>query len=399
MRVIVVHNRYSSRVPSGENLSVDDDVRWLRDAGVDVVRHEVHNDDIVAPGRLARVREGVEAVWSPTARRSFAAALDAHRPDLVHVHNLFPLLTGSVPALAQRRGIPVVWTVHNRRVRCVAGGNFRAGAPCHECRAGWRVPGVVHRCYAASASASALVTVASGLFRSTARRDGVTAIGISDAMGRWLTTTGGFPAERVRVRHNGVAGPSAPVPPAAEQRTFLFLGRLSAYKGIELLLDAWRRADVDAELRIVGDGDMADDVAAAAAADPRITWLGQVAPDRIGEQIATARVVVVPSVLDEAFGRTAAEALAHGRPVITTGAGGLAEIVDDASGWVTGTDAERVARALTDAATDDRAVADRADAARDRWSTRFSPEATTAALLEVYDDARQSRPGAHGLSR
>jgi len=395
----VVHNRYSSRVPSGENLAVDDEVRWLREAGVDVVRHEVSNDDIVSPGPLARAREGIDAIWSLPARRRFLAALDDSRPDIVHVHNLFPLLSGSVPHAAQRRGVPVVWTVHNRRVRCVAGGYFRDGVACHECRPGWRVPGVVHRCYAGSVSASVLVTAASGLFRTAARRDGVIAIAISDAMGRWLTSTGGFPEDRVRVRHNGVAGPSTPVPPAVEQGGFVFLGRLSAYKGVDLLLDAWRRADVDAELRIIGDGDLADDVAAAAAADPRITPMGQVEPDRIGEQIAAARVVIVPSVWEEPFGRTAAESLAHGRPVITTGTGGLAEIVDGDSGWVTGTDAERMARALTDAATDDRGVTDRAEAARARWATRFSPEATTEALLEVYEDARRLRHGADRLSR
>ena len=59
MRVLVVHNRYSSRVPSGENLAVDDEVRWLREAGVDVHRHEVSNDDVVAPGPIARVRDGI----------------------------------------------------------------------------------------------------------------------------------------------------------------------------------------------------------------------------------------------------------------------------------------------------------------------------------------------------
>lgn len=397
MRVLVVHNRYSSRVPSGENLAVDDDVRWLRDAGVEVVTHEVTNDEIVSPGVLARARDGLDAIWSLPARRRFLAALDDSQPDVVHLHNLFPLLSGSVPHAARKRGVPVVWTVHNRRVRCVAGGYFRDGAACHECRGSWRMPGVVHRCYAGSASASALVTVASGVFRSTARRDGVTAIAISDAMGRWLTSTGGFPPDRVRVRHNGVAGPPTPVPPAVDQQRFLFLGRLSAYKGVDLMLDAWRRADVDAELRIVGDGDLADDVAAAAAADPRITWVGNVEPDQIGEQIAAARAVLVPSVWDEPFGRTAAEALAHGRPVITTGTGGLAEIVDDDCGWVTGTDPDRVGRAIRDAATD-RGVADRAAGARDRWSTHFSPKAATGALLTIYEDARLSRPGLRRLS-
>lgn len=386
----MVHNRYSSRVPSGENLAVDDDVRWLRDAGVDVVRHEVTNDEIVAPGPLARARDGIGAVWSLPSRRRFLAALDEAQPDVVHVHNLFPLLSGSVPQAARGRGVPVVWTVHNRRVRCVAGGYFRDGGPCHACRPGWRVPGVVHRCYADSVSASALVTVASGVFRSTARRAGVTAIAISDAMGRWLTSTGGFPAERVRVRHNGVAGPTTPAPPAADQHRFLFLGRLSAYKGVDLMLDAWRRADVNADLRIVGDGDLADDVAAAADADSRITWIGQVEPDRIGEQIAAARVVIVPSVWDEPFGRTAAEALAHGRPVITTGTGGLTEIVDDASGWVTGTDLDAMVAAVAEAAASDDAVSRRSTGAARRHEASFSPGATTERLLSIYDEARQA---------
>ncbi len=389
MRVLVVHNRYSSRVPSGENLAVDDEVRWLREAGVDVETHEVSNDEMVSAGALARLRGGVDAVWSLPGRRRFMTTLDDHRPDVVHVHNLFPLLTGSVPIAARRRGIPVVWTVHNRRVRCVAGGNFRDGEACHQCRAGWRVPGVVHRCYAGSAPASALVTASSSLFRSAARRGAATPIAISEDMGRWLATAGGFDATRVRVKYNGVAGPPGPVAPAADQTAFVFLGRLAAYKGLSLMLDAWRRADIDAELRIVGDGDLADDVAAAAAADPRITWLGQVPADRIGEQIVAARAVVVPSIWQEPFGRTAAEALAHGRPVITTGRGGLSEIVDESSGWVTGLEPDAMAAALVEAACSDDAIRRRATDAARRHAEAFSPRATTEALIRIYDEARR----------
>lgn len=389
MRVLVVHNRYSSRVPSGENLAVDDEVRWLVDAGVDVVRHEVTNDEMISPGLLGRVRDGLEAVWSVSARRRFAAALDGHRPDVVHVHNLFPLLTGSVPAVARRRGIPVVWTVHNRRVRCVGGGNFREGRACHECRPGWRVPGVVHACYAGSTAASGLVTASSSLFRSSARRAGVVPVAISHDVARWLSGPGGFPAERVQVKYNGVAGPTAAPPSPGSQAAFLFLGRLGAYKGVELMLDAWRRADLDATLHVVGDGDLADRVRAAAAADPRISWIEQVPPEAIGEHLATARAVIVPSIWNEPFGRTAAEALAFGRPVITTGRGGLAEIVDDTCGWVTGVDPDAMSAALAEAAADDRAVDERGQAASARHTATFSPEATTDALLRVYDHARQ----------
>jgi len=393
MRVLVVHNRYSSRVPSGENLAVDDEIRWLVEAGVDVHQHEVSNDDLVAPGVVGRFRRGVDGVWSLPARRRFLAALDEARPDVVHVHNLFPLITGSVPAAARRRSVPVVWTVHNRRTRCVGGGYFRDGQACHDCRPGWRVPGVVHGCYAESRVASGVVTVGSSLFRLSAQRhDGVTAIAISETMACWITASTGIGAARVRTKFNGVASPVDEPPPAADQRAFVFLGRLSAYKGIDLLLDAWRRADVDGELRIVGDGDLAGDVRAAAARDPRIRWEGQVGAADIGAHLAAARAVVVPSVWVEPYGRSAAEALAYGRPVITTGTGGLAEIVDDASGWVTGTSAEAMAGALREAAASDDAVRRRGRHAAARHAALFSPEATTAALIRIYEDVTAPLP-------
>ena len=388
MRVLAVHNRYSSRVPSGENLAVDDEIRWLRDAGIDVHRHEVTNDDIVDPGPFGRVREGIDGAWSLPARRRFLSVLDEVRPDVVHVHNLFPLLTGSVPAAAVRRGVPVVWTVHNRRARCVGGGWFRDGRACHDCRPGWRVPGVVHGCYAGSRAASAVVTAGTTLFRVSARRrTGLTAIAISDVMARWLVDATGLDPARVVTKHNGVARPATPPPPPDDQRAFVFLGRLSAYKGVDLLLEAWRRADVDAELRIVGDGDLADEVRAATAADPRIRWIGQVDNADIGEHLAAARAVVVPAVWVEPFGRTAAEALAYGRPVITTGTGGLAEVVDPESGWVTGTSAESMSEALREAARSDDMVRHRGEHAAARHTAQFSPEATTAALIRIYETA------------
>jgi glycosyltransferase involved in cell wall biosynthesis len=100
---------------------------------------------------------------------------------------------------------------------------------------------------------------------------------------------------------------------------------------------------------------------------------------------------VVPAVWVEPYGRTAAEALAYGRPVITTGTGGLAEIVDDASGWITGPSADAMAGALREAATSDEAVTGRGRHAAARHAARFSPEATTAALIRIYEDVAANR--------
>jgi glycosyltransferase involved in cell wall biosynthesis len=387
MRVLVVHNRYSSRVPSGENLAVADEVRWLRDAGVDVTTHEVSNDDVFDATGPEKVRQAAESMWSPSAARHVGSAIDEVQPDIVHVHNLFPLLTTSVPWAATRRRVPVVWTAHNRRVVCVAGNNFRDGGACTDCRPGWRLPGIRHACYGESVAASLLITGATAAFRWAARRRSVV-VAPSESARRWLIDAAGFQADQVFRKYNGVQHPPPGdvVLPAAASRTFLFSGHLSEHKGMGLLLEAWRRADLpgDVDLLVLGDGPRAADVQAAASADPRIRWLGSVEPKQVSSHLAAARAAIVPSTVEESFGRSAAEALAHGRPVVTTGAGGLGEIVDDRSGWITGTDRDGLAQALVEAARSDEAVTARAGTARDRYLQMFSPEATTLALLDIY---------------
>ena len=390
--VLVVHNGYSSRIPSGENAVVHDEVGWLRAAGVDVELHEVSNDELVDEDVTSRARRLVDTTWSRPAARRFDDVLRRAQPDVVHVHNLFPLLSASVPRVALRHRVPVVWSVHNRRLTCVKGGHFRNDAPCHQCRPGWRLPGVWHGCYAESQGASALVTSATSIFRRMVRRHPITAVAPSQHVADWLTDVVEVPASRVHVKAHAVPEPArGDHPPPATRRTFLFVGRLADYKGIRLLLDAWQavRAD-DVTLDIVGDGPLAADVAAAAAHDPRITVAGFVPPTDVAARVARARAVLVPSLWEEPFGRAAAEAMAQGRPVLATTRGALADIVDDSCGWVVDgdpPDPAAFAQAIEAIAGDDAGVARRGAAAQRRFTERYSPAASTDALVAIYRTA------------
>ena len=215
MRVLVVHNRYSATTPSGENVVVEKEVAWLREAGVEVATHEVSNDDVLGRGLGVTLRAAAETPWSPRAADRFAAAVRDSRPDLVHVHNLFPLLTASVPARARRAGLPVVWTAHNLRLVCVEGTHFRAGHDCTECRPGWRVPGIVHGCYRGSVPGSALVTVATSLFRRLARRQ-VTAVATSHE--RRVSLMARAVTRRRASRRNSEVAPVTSALPGTEPR-------------------------------------------------------------------------------------------------------------------------------------------------------------------------------------
>src|SRR4051794_11242021 len=122
-------------------------------------------------------------------------------------------------------------------------------------------------------------------------------------------------AREVRVVPFGVAIPETVVGPPAEPPHVLYAGRLSAEKGILEFVEA-----TDGLPRvIVGDGPLR----------PRVPGsLGFVPPDKMAGYYERAAIVCVPS-RREGYGMTAREALAHGRPVVATSVGGLADIAGD----------------------------------------------------------------------
>ena len=388
MRVLLVHNRYSSAVPSGENTVVEDEATWLAEAGVDVERFEVSNDDVRDAGAVAHIAAGALAVWSPPAARRVRERLRRARPDIVHVHNVFPLLSGSVVRAAARERLPVAWTVHNYRLTCVAGTHYRDGRLCQDCSHGVpRAAGVRHRCYAGSAMASAALTGGVLAFGAQVRHN-VTAVPVSQYVAEWLVTRG-FDRDRVRVKYGAVADPTVERAPASTSRTIVFVGRLGEEKGIRLLLDAFARCDVaDAELLVIGNGDLEDEVHAAAARDPRVRGTGLLRRDDVLAAVARSRAVVLPSTWHEPFPRSAVEALSLGRPVITTGLGGLAETVDSTNGWLTGVDAANLSRAISAALAESPTAIDRrGEASRARYEAQFTPGATTSQLVEIYEQS------------
>ena len=131
----------------------------------------------------------------------------------------------------------------------------------------------------------------------------------------------------------------------------LYVGRLDEAKGIDRLLDAWalaRRSGLHPQQRLVvaGDGPLRNLVTAALDVDPMITWLGQVAPERVAQAMADAAYVVVPSRVFEGYPLAVAEAFGRGRAVLTVSGGSVGSIVDDATGWVVDPTPEALADAM-----------------------------------------------------
>lgn len=380
MRVLVVHNRYRSHLPSGENRVVDDEVAAVRAAGVDVATFIRSSDELTTLPPGARFRAALGPISGRPSRAAFRDFLRTVCPQVVHLHNPYPLISPTVIADAKAMGIPVVATIHNFRLRCMNGLLFRDGAVCTECEdrsTPW--PGVRHGCYRNSTVQSCVM--ASALTRHRrAWSDVDRFLAVSDFVARRLTAWG-LPSERIRVKPNPVVDPGPP-PPLGEG--FCFAGRLAEEKGIRLLLDAWARSGLDGRLplRIAGDGPLRDEVAARCVASASATFEGLCTADELQAIRAATAVQVMPSLWFEAH-PAIAESFALGRPVVATAVGALGDLVDPSVGWAVAPTPDALADALR-AAADPAEVRLRGAAARERFLTTYEAARVTQSLLADY---------------
>ncbi len=165
MKILLVHNRYRSGAPSGENRVVDQEGEALAALGHEVTRFGRGSDEIEQWPLAKKASLPARMVWSRETYRELRAVLREHRPEVVHVHNTFPLLSAAVLYACRDARVPVVATMHNYRLACANGMFFRGGAVCHDCARGLPARAVVHGCYRGSPAATAPVALAMSLHR------------------------------------------------------------------------------------------------------------------------------------------------------------------------------------------------------------------------------------------
>jgi glycosyltransferase involved in cell wall biosynthesis len=316
-KVLVVHNAYQHR--GGEDSVVDDEISLLRARGHTVETYFRTNDDIDGVSSLALARN---TMWSPRTSHDLPDLVGRFQPDVIHVHNTFPLISPSLYWAAARSGVPVVQTLHNFRLVCLNALFLREGKVCEDCMGKLPLLGVARACYRGSRVASAALAGMLTLHRSLGTwQNKVTRYIALNEFCRKKFIEGGLPAERIAVKPN-FANFGAHV--EMERAGFLFVGRLSAEKGIDVLVGAAARIS-DTSIRVAGSGPEAaclEDV-------PGIAALGILSAGSVRIEMSRAFALVLPSICYESFPRTLVEAFACGLPVIASRMGAMAELVTD----------------------------------------------------------------------
>jgi glycosyltransferase involved in cell wall biosynthesis len=308
-----------------------------------------------------------KALWHRGAGAAMRRLAAEFRPDVVHAHKLYPQISVAPVVEAARLGLPIVQTLHDFEM--VSANHLDPGAG--------RIDRTESRLrYRALNTATFPIRRRVQLPR--VRRF----IAVSEVAAASHRRHGIDPV----VIRNFVPRPPDDVPGWGERSGAIFLGRLSEPKGVGEVVDLARAAP-DVPVDIVGFGELAGELEAAAAATPNLTYHGRVPREETVRRLLAARVALMPSLAPEGGPLVALEAMALGTPVVAYDAGGLGEYVRRGGGAVVERGAASLAGVVRRLLADELAWRGMSECGRAAVFAEHTPSAYVERLARVYASA------------
>jgi len=388
MNILIVHNTYQQ--PGGEDLVVAQESRLLEQHGHKISLYTRSNHEIDALSFVQRLEFISRMVSANDSKLAVRELLRDIKPDIVHIHNTFVMVSPSVYEVCQEEGVPVVQTLHNYRLLCPASTFYRDGGICEECVTGGLLRSIQHACYRDSRLMSGAIALMLKTHRSRQTWNrGIDAYVAISSFVKDKFVESGFPADKIHIKPNFVGVDPGERPRPGDYA--LFVGRLSPEKGLSTLLDAWRRLQIVIPLVIAGDGPLRQRLQAEATRTGlrSVRFTGRLGRDEVYDAMKKAAFLVVPSVWPEPFGLIVAEAFACGTPVLGARVGSIQGMVDD---QVTGLhfapgDPEALAKIVEWAWAHPPELAAMGKASRRVYEDRYTANANYCFLMDIYASA------------
>lgn len=417
MKIIQVHNYYQQA--GGEDAVVEAELELLRSYGHEVKTYYKSNDGLVTSGSTwvligQLIKAGVQTIWNWETYRDFCQVLQFERPDVVHCHNTFPLISPAIYWACASEKIPVVQTLHNFRLACASPYLFREGAVCEKC-VGKKLPysAVRYRCYRRSWAGSViwlLMTVAHRLLGTYKRK--VDAFVALTEFAQEKLVESGVPKHKILVKPNFIQQPAVRCrevaaevissPFSVAQKYALFVGRLSPEKGCETLIRAWALFQEEwiasgdelnvPRLLIVGDGPerLVLEELVQSSTLTSVSFMGKQSKERVLELMRNAEILVLPSLWYEGFPMTIVEAFSQSLAVVASNIGSLASAIchkENGLLFAAG-DSTELSDALVWAMSHPQEMLKMGDAAHDDYERFYSAEVNYGQLIAIYDQVR-----------
>jgi len=362
----------------------------LEDAGHEVVFFKRSNWDVESYRGLRKISLAKRTIWASDTKRDFAGVLGEHKPDIVHVHNTFVMISPSIFSACVEARVPVVQTLHSYRLLCPSATLFRNGKVCEECMQHSLLRSVRYGCYRDSRATTAVTALmlAFHRLRATWQKE-VTFFVTLTEFSRRKFIEGGLPAEKVVVKPNFLH-------PDPGHRTStgdyaMFVGRLSPEKHVPTILEAWKRLRISIPLLICGTGPQEEQLRAQASREgiKNVEFKGKLPREEVLAALNKARFLVFPSAWFEGFPMTLAESFACSTPVICSRMGAMQEIVTDGRTGLhfTPGDPDELAQKAEWAWSHPQEMRAMGEQARSDYESKYTAQINYPLLMNIYQRA------------
>lgn len=329
--ILLVHNYY--QVPGGEDTVVANEKAMLEEQGHKVILYSRNNSELKSFSAIRKILLPLSTIFNPRTYREIREIIKKEHIDIVHVHNTLNLVSPAVYYAARSMKIPVVQTIHNFRLLCPGATFYRDGHICEDCVSKGLMCAVKHSCYRESKIQTLVCAVNTWIHRMTGIYGKLNYICLTDFNKQKLLLLKQIKADRVYVKPNFTDVKEQEIIPYEQRKDqFVFVGRLDKLKGIDFLLQTWKKLGNDApKLIICGTGPM-QEWCKKYIAENQLTiveYLGFVPNEQAKRIIAESKALILPTQWYEGFPMTIVEAYSVGTPVIGPNMGNVGSLIED----------------------------------------------------------------------
>lgn len=390
MKVAIVHNYYGRENPSGENVMVDRSISLLQGENIEVVVFTSESSNLRKLGILGEIFASFVLVFNPFVYMRFKKFLRKTKPDIIHIHNTFPILSLGI-LYAIKGKVPVVMTFHNYRLFCAQGNLLREGNICTSCidKRNW-IDALRHKCYRNSTikTIPLVLNILVHRFLRTIQKH-VDEIIVLTAYQKDMFVRAGLSKKKLCVLSNPPPSANNSVPRRIRSNSVVYLGRLTVEKGVQKVLPVWKELLQEIpnfpKLVVLGDGPLFESFEKNYASEG-IIFYGSVDPSTAMQSLSSAKCAILPSVGAEGHSLVLNEAWSVETPVIVSNVGALPSLLstDTQELIVNVNDRERLKKQLAELLKNDEKLHMLGKLSKDYMLSKYSETVHFEKVKEIY---------------
>lgn len=394
MKIFAIHNFHRKGSASGDDQVFKSETALLEEHGNTVIRYSVSNDEFDNAGLIGKITSTFGMLWSFKNYNEVQKIIQKEKPDVVHIHTFFPLLSPSILYAAKRCGIPVVATLHDTRFVCPCSTSLRGTELCNECGDGHYFRMCKYGCFKGSRLQSFIVA---GIFKYHRMRKSFYKqidkyICLNENQIKLLTDIG-FDRNKIVKKYNFVPDAEANLKAikvdGLPNRYVVFYGRIGEEKGIRILMQIWDKIDV-IPLVVMGGGPLEEEFKAWATKKDNVYFLGYTQHDKCLSIVKGGEFVIFPSIWYEGCSMVEIEAESLGKALVASDLGFSVEAIENGVNGckVTLGDVNGFVDAITDLWEKPEKCVELGRNARADYEAKYIPEDNYQQLMWIYSELR-----------